>query len=262
MHPTSRHAARLAFLAATLVTAEAPAYSLSQSAPGKWGDPAFGTGAVISYSLMGAGLDTGSGRTSVDFSTFMPGGFEDDIRSAFAAWSAVANLGFVEALDPGVGAYNIGADAVNIRISGVDYGPTDILADAFFPPSFGGSGAGDLHFNSQVDWRLNSDAGTGISVYLVAVHEIGHALGLHHPGCGSSPACPDLGPYGSDPLTSRLMSPTYNVSLIGPQRDDIAGIQHLYGPPTGAVPVPGSLVLFASTLGFLAGARRRQRLPR
>ncbi|BAO49528.1 zinc-dependent metalloprotease [Alphaentomopoxvirus acuprea] len=48
------------------------------------------------------------------------------------------------------------------------------LAHAYYPgPGLGG----DIHFNSEIDWKLNT---TDLSFYLVTVHEIGHSLGLSH----------------------------------------------------------------------------------
>uniref|UniRef100_A0A672FZC7 Collagenase 3 n=1 Tax=Salarias fasciatus TaxID=181472 RepID=A0A672FZC7_SALFA len=64
-------------------------------------------------------------------------------------------------------------------------GSGGILAHAFLP----GSGiGGDVHFDAEEDWSFNS---TGYSLFVVAVHEFGHALGLPHspdPGAVMYPA--------------------------------------------------------------------------
>ena len=49
-----------------------------------------------------------------------------------------------------------------------------ILAHAFFP-RYGG----DLHFDDDELWSVDK-SGPGLDLYAVAVHEIGHALGLKH----------------------------------------------------------------------------------
>lgn len=265
-----RRSVEVCALALGLVGASpAPAFSLGPTDPGKWGSPVPGTGATVTWSFMGSGLDTAYGSaTSVDLALFMPTGYADDIRSAFSAWAGVADLQFIETADPGVGYRSLTADAVDIRITGYAFGPTSlVLADSAFPPFFTGAGAGDIRFNSDLAydnpsvaperrWKLQSDPGPGVSVFLVALHEIGHALGLDHPGCGITPACPDLGPWSSDPLSARLMAPTYNASLAGLQRDDIAGAQYLYGVAPQAVPLPAALVLLPTALAGLAFFRR------
>ncbi|XP_044078699.1 neutrophil collagenase [Siniperca chuatsi] len=88
-------------------------------------------------------------------------------------------------------------------------GKGGILAHAFLP----GSGiGGDIHFDADEDWSLNS---TGINLFAVAVHEFGHALGL---------------PHSSDP--GSIMYPAYNFA---PSYDmqlsfrDVQDVQHLYG---------------------------------
>ncbi|XP_019614130.1 PREDICTED: matrix metalloproteinase-17-like [Branchiostoma belcheri] len=87
------------------------------------------------------------------------------------------------------------------------------LAHAF-PPDSGSDFAGDVHFDDSEDWTM--DKREGINLYQMAVHEIGHSLGLSH----------------SHQHTS-VMYPYY----LGLRRhfrlhkDDIRDIQRLYGPP-------------------------------
>ncbi|XP_068118031.1 matrix metalloproteinase-9 [Hyperolius riggenbachi] len=69
-------------------------------------------------------------------------------------------------------------------------------------------------------WGFCSDR--GYSLFLVAAHEFGHALGLEH----------------SD-VQDALMYPMYKyVSEFELHPDDINGIQYLYGPRTGPKPTP------------------------
>ncbi|XP_071953418.1 macrophage metalloelastase-like [Antedon mediterranea] len=84
------------------------------------------------------------------------------------------------------------------------------LAHAYFP-QFGG----DAHFDDAERFTLNSYSGTNL--FQVAAHEFGHSLGLAH----------------SD-VSASLMAPFYRgyIPSYKLHRDDIEGIQHLYGRKT------------------------------
>jgi hypothetical protein len=81
-------------------------------------------------------------------------------------------------------------------------GPLALYADVVF----------DLAENFSAD-----GAGPPFSFFLVALHEIGHALGLGH----------------EDDVPA-VMGTYLNESLTGLTSDDIKGIQSLYGPPEDA----------------------------
>lgn len=111
-------------------------------------------------------------------------------------------------------------------------GPGSTLAHAYFP----GSGiGGDAHFDEDEQWTDNTYSGTNL--LQVAVHEIGHSLGLGH----------------SD-VQSAIMAPFYrgykpNFSL---DQDDIDGIRYLYGQggpdgrPTSIGPLPSTTPAFGT----------------
>ena len=97
---------------------------------GKWGPSgAVGTsGGTVTWSITGAGLTYQPGNystfpfftgSSVTLSNFLPADYVTQISNAFAAWSAVSNINFVQVADGG-GNFGVGTTA-NIRIGGGIY---------------------------------------------------------------------------------------------------------------------------------------------
>ena len=134
------------------------------------------------------------------------------IGGAFARWEAVAGLRFTQVNSSGdiaIGFYQ-GTHGDGYPFDGAG----TVLAHAFYPSN------GDAHFDDAETW---SDNGTGIDLASVAVHELGHSLGLAH---------------SSD--SSAVMYAYYTGMRRDLATDDIQGIRSLY--PTNVLMANQSLV--------------------
>lgn len=169
----------------------------------KFGTPVFGTfSGDITWSLAAANF---AGREAFDAPvTLLNFDAGAVIAEAFAAWAAVANLRFLRVAD---------SNAVDIRF-GLDFidGPNNVLGRTL--TTFNGQQIlfADVVFDLG-DSFSPTGAGAPFSFFLLALHEIGHALGLNH----------------QDGLPA-VMNSTLNESLTGLTADDVAGVQAIYGP--------------------------------
>jgi len=233
----------VAITAIAIVASSVQVEAAFQTSGAKWGpSQAFGTtGGTVTYSYMPTGLGIDGSGNSVHLDDFMPTGYKAEIDAAFAAWSNVADIKFVEVADSGT-AFNAAGATGDIRIAGhVFDGVSGVLAHAYLPQVGAPSYAGDIHFDIAENWTVNGLDGSNstIDIFWVALHEIGHSIGLLH-----------------DTNAGSVMSQFYNENISELQANDIAGAQFIYGP----VPEPGAIALWGlGALGLVFAGRRRQK---
>lgn len=139
--------------------------------------------------------------------------WQAQILKAAQSWAQKTNINFVLISDNGgdfgSGDYQQGDPAMaDIRISGYNFGNSS-LATAFLPPPVNNfSVAGDIMFNTAVQFRV----GQGTDLFSVAAHEFGHALGLDHTSTGAT----------------SVMWGYYNGVKTALSTDDTNGIRNIY----------------------------------
>jgi hypothetical protein len=140
--------------------------------------------------------------------------WQNQFRQAAAIWEAVTNINLVEVPDNGT-AFDASGNQQSdprfgdIRIAGISQA-SNVLGLSFFPPPYnGGTLAGDIVMNSSQPWQVNNT----YDILTVAVHEMGHALGMDH----STIAQADM--YANYTGTNQALN-----------SDDVTGVQTVYGP--------------------------------
>ncbi len=156
-----------------------------------------------------------------------------ELRGAFAAWESAANIAFVEVSDPGlanivVGAQNFPAGRAFTNLSyasshGIQPvekalggpGPFAEAGDAAVGGTASGIEQSYVCLNPSLRWKTGFDGNLDIyDLRHTFTHEIGHAIGLDHPGSSGA-----------------IMAYRYDERVRELQPSDVAAAQSLYGPP-------------------------------
>jgi len=148
-----------------------------------------------------------------------PSAQQGEFLRAMTEWSKYVKVTWAQA------ASSTSSRTVNILFATGAHGDGDpfdgkggTLAHTFYPsPPNSEPLAGDMHFDDAETWRI----GANTDLFSVALHELGHALGLQH---------------ADDP--SAVMYPYYRL-VNGLSALDITSIQTLYAPAGGITPPPG-----------------------
>jgi hypothetical protein len=151
----------------------------------KWGSPELGTaGGTVTWAV-----DDSISKAELQ-----------SINAAFAEWSEVANIQFQQVA-------STAESDIDFANSALD-GAGNVLGVTGFSYTGGQLQSADIKFDS-------GDNLSGSDFSLVAIHEIGHAIGLGH--------------FNDDPA---VMNSTANFDLTGLAQSDIDGIVALYGANT------------------------------
>lgn len=138
--------------------------------------------------------------------------WQNQILKAAQAWAQQTNLNFTVVSDnggdSGSGSYQQGDPGFgDIRIFGYDFGDSTLAFAYLPPPTNNYSIAGDIAFNTAQTWNI----GSTYDLATVAMHEVGHSLGLDHSTSAAA-----------------VMYSVYNGIDSGLNSDDISGIRNIY----------------------------------
>lgn len=184
----------------------------------KWGAPELGAGTVVTYAVTERPLAFDGARNCAKIgpvddllaaNRMARSDFDRELEAAFRAWSQVANIAFRVA-DPAAADILIGAQTTprGRAFTNVVHAPSrDSTAPSAILKSV-------ICLNPATGWKIGFDGNLDVyDIRYTLTHEIGHAIGLDHPGT----------PHA-------LMDFRYREAFAALQPGDRAGAVDLYGP--------------------------------
>jgi len=183
----------------------------------KWGSPTMGTGTSLTYAFATAPVDFSEARNCramapmdalLETSGIDKSQYEAEAAKAFGAWSSVADIEFRQVSDPAAADILIGAQVNPVGRAFTNVSYTRATASAVSPLE-----KSLICLNPEQPWKVGFDGDLNVyDLRYTLVHEIGHAIGLDHPGSDSA-----------------VMSYRYEERFATLQPGDIRGAVALYG---------------------------------
>lgn len=183
----------------------------------KWGEHTLGAGASISYAFADASMHFNDARNCRDLVPMaaLTGQaltidiLEREAAAAFRAWEGAANVTFNRVEDPRDANIVLGAQGqpIGTAFANVTYLPGSKDTVRLIDQAL-------VCLNPEKRWKVGFDGDKDVyDIRYTLIHEIGHAIGLDHPG-----------PEG------QLMGFRYTEAFAELQPGDLRGIRQLYGP--------------------------------
>jgi len=238
-----RFAAAAIFLAATMSNLCAAAdqrFLVLEGSWVKWGAPKWGAGASVTYAFAASAVKSPAARNCASLLPFdelakrtgLPDRrLHDEAETAFAAWAKVSGLTFVETHEAdqadiviGVQGNPTGRAFTNVELDSGPFAEAPAVERGLMPVqeprSLQGPAQGIrsirkalICLNPLQKWKIGFNGDLNVyDVRYTLMHEIGHAIGLDHPGA-----------------TGALMGFRYDEKQNGPAKSDSDAAQRLYG---------------------------------
>lgn len=207
----------------------------------KWGKPQWGSGAAVTYAFASDPQESPAARNCASLIPFddltgragLPARqLRGEAEAAFAAWAKVTGLTFVEMQEVaradiviGVQGNPTGRAFTNVELEAGTVAQAPAAERGFTMSAEPSSSVAQprglrvinraaICLNPLAKWKVGFDGNLDVyDIRYTLTHEIGHAIGLDHPGAAGA-----------------LMGFRYDEKLKGLAASDIEAAQRLYGP--------------------------------